>query len=137
MGLTQNPVQGRQCGAESGIELSQTTGEQVGASGEFGQVRLSRVAMGDGAGNLVADLTVLPGQCGLVQPLAGGTGPSGYRCDTWNLSDTGSHFIKVGQPLAGAHVGRRFYDEELCEDHVFVKVAVEPAVAAGWPLRSS
>src|ERR1700757_1064971 len=128
MGLTQNPVQGSQCGAESGIELSQTAGEQVGASGEFGQVRLSRVALGDGAGHLVANLTVLPCQCGLVQPLAGGTGHSGYRCDTWNLSDTGSHFIEVGKPLAGAHVGGRFYDEELCEDHVFVEVAVEQPV---------
>ncbi len=134
LGLGEDPGQRCQRGAQGGVQLRETAGELVGAVGEFGQVILMGVSLGDRAGHLVTDLAVLPRQLSLVQACARGPGDTGDLGDTRQLRDPRRHFIQVGQGLAGAHISGRFNQHEFGDDDVLAKVAVQqviPLIAGG------
>ncbi|SHX16899.1 Uncharacterised protein [Mycobacteroides abscessus subsp. abscessus] len=128
-GLSEHTAQGSHGGAHGGVELGEAVGELVGPVGQGVQVGASGVGVGHRLGHLVADLPILPGQLGLLQAGARGSGDTGDRDDAGHLGDAGGHFVEVGQPFGGAHVGRVLHDEEFGQDHVSAKVPVEQLVA--------
>ena len=54
--------------------MGQPVGELVGTGAQLLEVAFSLLAVCDGACHLVPDLTVLPGQLGLLELVPGGTG---------------------------------------------------------------